>query len=63
MEGTPQGTGKPNLEKLRKGDYISLTFKHRANREISFMSETTTLVVEALKTLGKEHVDDNVIAI
>ena len=40
---------------------ITLSFKHRANREISFMSETTTLVVEALKTLGKDRVDDGII--
>lgn len=42
-------------------DNIMLSFKHRANREISFMSETTTLVVEALKTLGKDRVDDSII--
>ena len=42
-------------------DNITLSFKHRANREISFMSETTTLVVEALKTLGKERIDDSII--
>lgn len=42
-------------------DNITLSFKHRANREISFMSETTTLVIEALKTLGKARVDDSVI--
>lgn len=42
-------------------DNITLSYKHRANREISFMSETTTLVVEALKTLGKERIDDDVI--
>ena len=42
-------------------DNIMLSFKHRANREISFMSETTTLVVEALKTLGKERIDDSII--
>jgi len=42
-------------------DNITLSFKHRANREISFMSETTTLVVEALKTLGKDRVDDGII--
>ena len=40
---------------------ITLSFKHRANREISFLSETTTLVVEALKTLGKDSIDDNII--
>lgn len=43
-------------------DNITLSFKHRANREISFMSETTTLVVEALKTLGKDRVDDGIIS-
>ena len=42
-------------------DNITLSFKHRANREISFMSETTTLVVEALKTLGKNRIDDSII--
>ena len=42
-------------------DNITLSYKHRANREISFMSEITTLVVEALKTLGKERIDDDVI--
>lgn len=42
-------------------DNITLSFQHRANREISFMSETTTLVVEALKTLGKERIDDGII--
>lgn len=42
-------------------DNITLSFKHRANREISFMSETTTLVIEALKTLGKARVDDGII--
>lgn len=42
-------------------DNITLSFKHRANREISFMSETTALVVEALKTLGKDRVDDSII--
>lgn len=43
-------------------DNITLSFKHRANREISFMSETTTLVVEALRALGKERVDDGMIS-
>ena len=43
-------------------DNITLSFRHRANREISFMSETTTLVVEALKTLGKDRIDDSIIS-
>lgn len=42
-------------------DNITLSFKHRANRKISFMSETTILVVEALKTLGKDRIDDSII--
>ena len=42
-------------------DNINLSFKHRTNREISFMSDISTLVVEALKTLGKERVDEKVI--
>lgn len=42
-------------------DNITLSFKHRANREISFMSEITILVIEALKTLGKERIDDGII--
>ena len=42
-------------------DNINLSFKHRTNREISFMSDISTLVVEALKTLGKECVDEKVI--
>ncbi len=39
-------------------DNITISFKHRTNRQISFMSETTTLVVEAIKTLGKSRIDD-----
>lgn len=42
-------------------DRITLSFKHRANREISLMSETTILVAEALKTLRKERIDDGII--
>lgn len=38
-------------------DNITLSFKHCANREISFMSKTTILVVEALNTLEKDRVD------
>lgn len=44
-------------------DNITLSFKHRANREISFMSETTILVVEALKTLGKDRIDEGIILV
>lgn len=42
-------------------DNITISFRHRANREISLMSESTGLVIEALKALGKERVDENII--
>ncbi len=42
-------------------DNIKISFKHKANREISLMSEISIIVVEALKTLGKERVDQDVI--
>lgn len=37
------------------GSHI-LEFKHRANREITGMSEKTLLIIQALKALGKERV-------
>lgn len=40
---------------------IQLKFKHKTNREISLLSEQTVLVVEAIRALGKECIDDNVI--
>ncbi len=42
-------------------DTIKLSFRHRANREISDMSEITALVVEVLKTLGKEWVTEDTV--
>ncbi len=42
-------------------DNIKISYKHKANREISLMSEISIIVVEALKTLGKERVDQDVI--
>ena len=44
-------------------DNIILSFKHKTNREISFMSRISIMVIEAIKTLGKDHVDENTIAI
>ena len=38
-----------------------LEFKHRTNKEISGLSYTTILVIQALKTLGKDNVTDDVI--
>lgn len=44
-------------------DNITLTFKHKTNREISFMSQISIMVIEALKTLGKNNIDDNTVAV
>lgn len=38
-----------------------LEFKHRTNREITGLSYMTSLVIQALKTLGKENVTSEVI--
>ena len=35
---------------------VSIEFKHRADKSISGMSEKTALLVQALKTMGKEKV-------
>jgi len=44
-------------------DKITLSFKHRANRQISYMSDKTKLLIEAIKTCGKANVDDAVITV
>ena len=38
-----------------------ITFKHRTNKETSRLSPKTALVVQALKRLGKERVDESVV--
>ncbi|MBP3805474.1 MAG: hypothetical protein J6I76_16575 [Oribacterium sp.] len=43
-------------------DNIKISFKHKANREKSHMSEISIIVVEAIKTLGKERIDDGIIS-
>ncbi len=35
--------------------------EHQANHEISLMSETSNLMVEAVKALGIERIDNNTI--
>lgn len=40
----------------------SLILKHRTNKETTALSPKTALVVQALKTLGKAHVDESVVA-
>ena len=44
-------------------DNITLSFKHRANREISLMSPVSIMFIEAIKTLGKDNVDEKTIII
>ena len=36
---------------------IQLKFKHKANREISYLSPQTVLVIEAIRAYGKERID------
>lgn len=40
---------------------VKLEFKHRNNKNISGLSYKTATVIQALKALGKDHIDDNVI--
>lgn len=42
-------------------DNIPLKFKHTTNKEITRISYKTALVIQALKTLGSDKVDDKVI--
>ena len=44
-------------------DNIILSFKHKTNREISFMSRISIMVIEAIETLGKDNIDEKTIAI
>jgi hypothetical protein len=44
-------------------DNTILSFKHKTNREISFMSRISIMVIEAIKTLGKDNIDEKTIAI
>ena len=44
-------------------DNITLSFRHKTNREISFMSSISIMVIEALKTLGKNNIDENTVAV
>ncbi len=38
-----------------------IKFKHRPNKEISKVSETTAIFIQAIKALGKENVTDQII--
>ena len=40
-----------------------IEFKHRTNKEITGLSYMTALVIQALKTLGKDNVTEDTIAV
>lgn len=40
---------------------VTIKFKHTANKEISNLSYMTALTIRALKAMGKDNVDENVI--
>lgn len=42
-------------------DNVTISFKHRTNRQITGMSELSVMVTEAITALGKERIDDTVI--
>ena len=44
-------------------DGFKLSFKRRANRDIGNLSDCSIMVIEALKTLGKNRVDANTVEV
>ncbi len=42
-------------------DNITIEFKHRTNRDISGISTFTTMLIEAIRALGKDRIDENTI--
>lgn len=49
--------------KTYEWDKTKIEFKHRTNKEVTGLSSMTILVIQALKTLGKEHVDEKTIRV
>lgn len=49
--------------KTYEWDKTKIEFKHRTNKEVTGLSAMTILVIQALKTLGKEHVDEKTIRV
>lgn len=47
--------------KTYEWNYTKLEFKHRTNKEISGLSYMTSLIIQALKTLGKDNVTAEII--
>jgi maltooligosyltrehalose synthase len=46
--------------KTYEWDGGTLVFKHRTNKETTVLSPKTALLVQALKALGQNHIDDSV---
>ena len=42
-------------------DNITIEFKHRTNRDISGISTFTTMLIEAIRALGKDRINENTI--
>ena len=49
--------------KTYEWDKTKIEFKHRTNKEVTDLSPMTILVIQALKTLGKEHIDEKTIRV
>ena len=49
--------------KIYEWDSVKIEFKHRTNREITGISYMTALVIQALKTLGKDNISPETIGI
>jgi hypothetical protein len=43
-------------------DNVKIRFRHRTNREISGLSPKTSLIIQALKTLGKDRITDDALS-
>ena len=49
--------------KTYEWDKTKIEFKHRTNKEVTGLSPMTILAIQALKTLGKENVDEKTIRV
>lgn len=47
--------------KSYKFDGFQLEFKHRTNKETSRLSPISILIIQAFKTLGKDHITDHIL--
>ena len=47
--------------KKYKINNVTIEFNHRANKELVGMSENTKILIQALKAIGKENINDDII--